>query len=422
MDIGQRFELSETLSKASTLENGATTYYSRDEAEMAQLGRTQILKRNWGFWSILGLNCTIMVTWEYVLIVFTSGLENGGSAGLIWGYLIIWLGIICVFITMAELASMAPSSGGQYHWVFILAPRSMRKGLSFLTGWLTTIGWQATVTGPDGAIHMSEEIHNASTVVPWTLLASTILSGLFGFGMLIAILFCLDLEAAMSSPEEFSFVKVYLQATNSTTLTATVLMFVIISLTCATISCLAATSRMIWSFARDRGLPGWQVLSQVESRTAIPDVCIAFTTAIACALALINIGSTVVFTSIISFSVNALYLPYLLCAVLLLWRRCTGAITESREKLPQTPNQDGIQLAWGPWRIAGWPGILVNVLGIVYLTVITFFSFWPAVTPVTSVTMNYSAAVFGLVAVFGMVYYFVHASKTYCGPVMERGA
>lgn len=39
----------------------------------------------------------------------------------------------------------APTSGGQYHWVSMLAPRSSRKFLSFLTGWLTATGWQASV-------------------------------------------------------------------------------------------------------------------------------------------------------------------------------------------------------------------------------------------------------------------------------------
>jgi choline transport protein len=36
-----------------------------------------------------------------------------------------------------------PLSGGQYHWVSILAPKSYAKFLSYTTGWLTVIGWQA---------------------------------------------------------------------------------------------------------------------------------------------------------------------------------------------------------------------------------------------------------------------------------------
>jgi amino acid transporter len=47
---------------------------------------------------------------------------------------------------MGELASMAPTAGGQYHWVSILAPASIRNFLSYIIGWLTMIGWQAIVT------------------------------------------------------------------------------------------------------------------------------------------------------------------------------------------------------------------------------------------------------------------------------------
>ena len=32
--------------------------------------------------------------------------DSGGSAGLVYGYLFVWLGTMCVFTTMAELASM----------------------------------------------------------------------------------------------------------------------------------------------------------------------------------------------------------------------------------------------------------------------------------------------------------------------------
>ena len=39
-----------------------------------------------------------------------------------------------------------PSSGGMYHWAYILSPPGSRKYISYLVGWLTVLGWQATVT------------------------------------------------------------------------------------------------------------------------------------------------------------------------------------------------------------------------------------------------------------------------------------
>jgi len=80
-------------------------------------------QRNFRFISTLGFACTLMSTWEIALmyVLFFDGqlndpdthnrtsvfgLTNGGTAGLIWGYLIVWIGYMMVFATIAEMASM----------------------------------------------------------------------------------------------------------------------------------------------------------------------------------------------------------------------------------------------------------------------------------------------------------------------------
>jgi choline transport protein len=47
---------------------------------------------------------------------------------------------------MAEMASMYPVSGGQYYWVALLAPKRHAKFLSWMTGWLSTLGWQSAAS------------------------------------------------------------------------------------------------------------------------------------------------------------------------------------------------------------------------------------------------------------------------------------
>lgn len=116
-----------------------------DRDQLARLGKKQVLRRTFGFFSIVGLSCTVLITWEGSLILFQQGLMNGGPAGVIYSYLFVWLGNLSVFSTLSELASMAPTSGGQYHWVAMLAPRSCSKVLSYVTGWLAVGGWQGTV-------------------------------------------------------------------------------------------------------------------------------------------------------------------------------------------------------------------------------------------------------------------------------------
>ncbi|EWZ97206.1 hypothetical protein FOWG_04400 [Fusarium oxysporum f. sp. lycopersici MN25] len=92
-------------------------------------------------WKLL---CAVLVTWEGILMSLAPGLANGGPGGLIYGFTFVWIGNLSVFSTLCELVSIAPTSGGQYHWVAMLAPRSCSKFLSYITGWLTLAGWQGT--------------------------------------------------------------------------------------------------------------------------------------------------------------------------------------------------------------------------------------------------------------------------------------
>lgn len=38
---------------------------------------------------------------------------------------------------------MAPTAGGQYHWVSEFSPRSCQKFLSYIVGWISVLGWQS---------------------------------------------------------------------------------------------------------------------------------------------------------------------------------------------------------------------------------------------------------------------------------------
>lgn len=113
-----------------------------DDQMMRIMGKSQTLNRNFRFISTLGFACTLMSTWEIELASSLFGLLNGGTAGLVWGYLFCWGGYCLVFASVAEMASISPTSGGQYHWVSEFAPKSCQRFLSWLVGWTSVIGWQ----------------------------------------------------------------------------------------------------------------------------------------------------------------------------------------------------------------------------------------------------------------------------------------
>lgn len=74
-------------------------------------------------------------------------LTNGGSAGLIYTWLIAWGGFNAVYASMAEMASVAPTTGGQYHWVSEFAPARFQAFLSYVVGKSHHLG--AALYSPD---------------------------------------------------------------------------------------------------------------------------------------------------------------------------------------------------------------------------------------------------------------------------------
>ncbi|MCJ1302732.1 hypothetical protein MMC08_005536 [Hypocenomyce scalaris] len=116
-----------------------------DRRDMSNLGRVQELRRNFRFISILGFACILISTWEILVTTLSIALVDGGTAGLIWGFIAVVIGFSMVYASVAEMASMAPTSGGQYHWVSEFAPRKYQKYLSYMTGWLCFTGWQAAI-------------------------------------------------------------------------------------------------------------------------------------------------------------------------------------------------------------------------------------------------------------------------------------
>ncbi|EMC93695.1 hypothetical protein BAUCODRAFT_251202 [Baudoinia panamericana UAMH 10762] len=116
-----------------------------DSATLALLGKKQVLKRRFAFVSIFAFAVCELITWETVLALFSQPLENGGPAGAIYGFIISWFSTMSVYTVISELASLAPIAGGQYYWVYMLAPPRYKIIFSYVMGWLTSLAWVATV-------------------------------------------------------------------------------------------------------------------------------------------------------------------------------------------------------------------------------------------------------------------------------------
>ena len=107
-----------------------------DDAAMRRMGKEQQLVRHFRQLSVTSFTALSVAAWEMGLFLLSPGLINGGRAGLMWSSLWCSIGFGPVYISMAEMASMAPIAGAQYHWVSEFAPERWQRSLSYATGFV----------------------------------------------------------------------------------------------------------------------------------------------------------------------------------------------------------------------------------------------------------------------------------------------
>lgn len=64
---------------------------------------SQELQRNFKLVTMFGFSAILMCSWESLLSSLSIVLTNGGTAGLIWTWALVWLGFTAVYLSMAEV-------------------------------------------------------------------------------------------------------------------------------------------------------------------------------------------------------------------------------------------------------------------------------------------------------------------------------
>lgn len=105
-----------------------------DKEAMRRLGRSQELVRHYDFLSMLSFVVMATSSWQLTFFAATPALIDGGLPSFVWSVVWCVIGFIPILLSMAEMASMAPIAGAQYHWVSEFAPESCQRVLSFVTG------------------------------------------------------------------------------------------------------------------------------------------------------------------------------------------------------------------------------------------------------------------------------------------------
>ncbi len=266
-------------------------------------------------------------------------------------------------------------AGWPYWWAFIVG--------------LLQAQW--TFTGYDASASVSEETVDPRRRVPWGIVMAVAVSAVVGYLLLIGLTLAIgDVGSVLSARDESghaipAVIAILTSALGAragslaTALAAVAMWF------CG-LSAVTWSSRTIYAFARDEGLPGSAVWKRVSRKYGTPGPAIWLSAAVAFA-ATISGGTYAVVTSI---SVIGLYLSYII-PVFLLWRvRGTAA-----------------EVTRGPWHLGRF-GSAVNVIAMVWVAFITMILSVPD-------NMRAGKAMCGLVGVLS-IWYVAAERRRFRGP------
>ena len=120
-----------------------------DEERLAQLGYTQVLARRMSAFSNYAVSFTIISVLSGCLTLYLFGMNTGGPAVIMWGWVAVGLMTLFVGLSMAEICSAYPTSAGLYFWAHRLAPPRSAAAWAWFTGWFNVLGQVAVTAGID---------------------------------------------------------------------------------------------------------------------------------------------------------------------------------------------------------------------------------------------------------------------------------
>ena len=241
------------------------------------------------------------------------------------------------------------------------------------------------VYGFDTAGTLAEETRNPSRAVPralmLALLGSFVIGGLFLVGAVLAIP-ADGLAKFMADPSS-------LESIISDAIPGLSNVFFIIVATAITVcglSVQANATRLLFSMARDREVPGSKLFSRVHPSLGTPVAAILTTTILSAAL----IFATQVEAVLVAVTVVLIYLAYLICTAATLVARLRGKFVAS-----------------GSFSLGGL-GLIVNILAVVWGVAMIINLSWYRPVEGAAGYLNLAIYIFvPLILVVGLLYYFL---------------
>lgn len=193
--------------------------------------------------------------------------------------------------------------------------------------------------------------------------------------------------------------QVFYNATQSPAGATAMSVFVTLMFFFGLLTFVATSSRQLYAFARDKGVPFHEWFATVRPGWDIPLNALIFTFVFTSILSLINIGSSTALNSITGLQTNAMLSSYVCSIGCIVWRRWTNQ--------PMLPSKFSL----GKW------GLPINLVSLFFLAIFFILAFFPSYKSPDAASMNWNILIYGAVVLLSTLYYFVKGRHVYDGPV-----
>ncbi|KAL6246557.1 hypothetical protein RBB50_006795 [Rhinocladiella similis] len=235
--------------------SGSDVKSTQENGSWDDLGQSRSLpmKKDLSFYGILSAGYSISNSWLVVAANLSISLFYG-PANTIWGLIATTIIYSCVGLTLCELVSAYPTTGGQYHWTSILAPASVNRASSYICGFLSWFSWLMMCASSMGAVANSVNALaiNANPdyfMKPWTMFL------IYEAINVLALLFNLFLHRGLGKFYEFGFI-------------LSLVSFVVITVTCLVMQHDKQPSSYVWLSMSEGS--GWSLGTQFMIALAGP--------------------------------------------------------------------------------------------------------------------------------------------------------
>jgi choline transport protein len=211
------------------------------------------VSRSWHVVLLTILFCTFAVLFNVYLARRLPGIE----AAVFTLYILTFVAFFII------LLSMGPRSGAKP--MFTQFEDNAEWGSIGAACFVGISGPVITLIGSDSAVHLAEELKDASRQLPKAMLSTAAVNYVLGFLMLIAFVAVVgNVDEVLATKTGSPYIQVIWNATQSRTATMVMVAFVVFFFIFSAVNQNTTSSRQLYAFALDGGLPFSRWISHVR--------------------------------------------------------------------------------------------------------------------------------------------------------------